>query len=252
MTRTGIYLRVSTEEQAADGWGLEVQRDKCRAMAQLKGWEIVREYTDEGLSGTLEPQDRPTLRQLMEDARADELDAVIVAAYDRLGRKTRIVLDIIERLAEWGVQFVSCKEQVDTSTPIGQFVLTQFAAIAQLERDMIVERTTDGRNRRGQEDGEKGGRVPMGYRRLFHEGGKATGELQIHEEEARVIRSMFAWRSAGNSLRTIADKLNTAGIRTSRGNCWHASSVKVVLDNEDKYRGRLRGESNQAWPTILA
>lgn len=88
------------------------------------------------------------------------------------------MLNTSAELNELGVELVSCKESLDTSSPAGRFVLTMFAALAQLERDNIVQRTTDGRNQRGRIDGERGGRVPMEYKRVF-ENGKATGEVII-------------------------------------------------------------------------
>src|SRR5262245_25772148 len=88
-TRAAIYLRVSTEEQASDGYGLAVQRERCRAMATVKGWSIVAEFNDEGISGTKDASGRPGLAALLAAAEAGEIDAVIVLALDRLGRKTR-------------------------------------------------------------------------------------------------------------------------------------------------------------------
>jgi site-specific DNA recombinase len=106
-------------------------------------------FCDAGLSGTLPIAERPALVVLVEAAQASKIDAVIVAELDRIGRKTSLVLSIIKGLAQAGSVIVSCNESLDTSTPAGNFVLTMFAALAQLERDTIVARTTAGRNERG-------------------------------------------------------------------------------------------------------
>ena len=129
--------------------------------------------------------------------------------------------------------------------------MTMFAALGQLERDTIVARTTDGRNERGRRDGERGGRVPMGYTRIMGAAG-ATGEIAIDPEAAAVVRAIFQRRAAGATLGAIADALNGDGVSTRRGGRWHASSVREVLLNEADYRGGRRGESGLCWPAILA
>jgi DNA invertase Pin-like site-specific DNA recombinase len=163
-----------------------------------------------------------------------------------LGRKTALVLQLVEALNSAGVELVSCKESLDTSTPQGRFVLTMFAALAELERGVIVERTTAGRNERGGRDGERGGRLPMGYRRA------ASGGVEVDQTAAALVRDIFAWRGMGLTLRAIADNLNAAGYRTGRGHDWHASSVNEVLKNEADYRGGQRGNSSVRWPVVLA
>jgi site-specific DNA recombinase len=129
-------------------------------------------------------------------------------------------------------------------------VLTIFAGLAQLGRDTIVERTTAGRNARGKLDGERGDRVPMGYVRTMDDKGNTDG-VAVDEETAPIIRNIFWWREHDNTLREIADRLNDQGIMTPRGRRWHASSVKAVLGNEDKYRGGRPGTSSVQWPAIL-
>lgn len=245
LNRAAIYLRVSTDDQATEGYGLDVQRERCRAQAIAKGMQVVAQYADEGLSGTLPVANRPALAELMAEAEAGRIDAIIVLALDRLGRKTKIVLDIAEQCQALGVSLISCKESLDTSTPQGQFVLTMFAALAQLERDTIVERTTAGRNQRGKIDGDKGGRVPLGYNRA------ADGAISIDEAGAAVVRHIFSLHSTGFSMQKIADKL--ADLPTSRGaKRWYASSVWNILQNEADYRGGRRGDSDLCWPVILA
>lgn len=239
--RAAIYLRVSTEEQASEGYGLAVQRERCAAMATVKDWTVVGMFADEGISGTKDASERPGLAALLAAATAGELDAVIVLALDRLGRKTRLVLDLVEQLAAAGVSLVSCKESLDTATPQGQFALTLFAALAQLERDTIVERTTAGRNQRGKVDGEKGGRLPYGYSRL-------PTAIVVDAEAAAIVRRIFALRASGATLQAIAAQLDGP---SPRGGAWYASGVSDILKNEAAYRGGARGASTVRWPAIL-
>ena len=248
-TKAAIYLRVSTDEQATDGYGLAAQREKCQAMATVKGWPVAAEYADEGISGSKGPDERPGLAALLAAACGGEIDAVIVAALDRLGRATKLVLDLVDHLDGCNVAIVSCKESLDTETPTGRFVLTIFASLAELERDMITERLTGGRNARGRIDGERGGRLPFGYYRLKINNTKSS--IEIDENKAEIVRRIFSERAGGATLQAIADGLNDAGIPSPRNASWHPSSVRAVLQNEDAYKGGYRWKSKQAWPVIL-
>lgn len=226
------------------GFGLDVQRARCQAMALVKDWTVVAEYADEGISGTKDAGERPGLAALLAAVDASEVDAVIVLALDRLGRKTRLVLDLIEQFTAAAVVLVSCKESLDTTTPQGQFVLTMFAALAQLERDTIVERTTAGREARAAIDGEKGGRLPFGYVRTEQ-------GITVDELAKILVRTIFECHADRQSLRTIAGNLNQSGFLSPQGGKWHASSVATILANEPTYRGGQRGASNICWPSIL-
>lgn len=242
--RTAIYLRVSTTEQALEGYGLAAQRARCLAMVTVKGWELVGEYTDDGISGTKDETERPGLAALLAAIDQGDVNSVIVASIDRLGRSTRLVLRMVDRLDDQGADLVSCKESLDTTTATGRFVLRMFASLAELERDNIVERTTDGRNARGKVDGDRGGRLPMGYRR-------SDDGVDVVEAEAEIVRLIFELRTAGSTLHQIAEHLNDQGSRSRRGGRWYASSVREILGNEAAYRGAYRGESAKPWPRIL-
>ncbi len=243
--RAAVYRRVSTEDQANEGYGLEVQSTRCAAQIVAKGWIQVGEYSDAGISGTKDSSERPGLAAVLAAAENDEIDAVVVLALDRLGRNTRLVLSLVETFADAEVEIVSCKESLDTSTPQGKFVLTMFAALAQLERDTIVERTTAGRDARGQVDGEKGGRVPMGYKRSIE------GVIEVDVVSSNIVKAMFALYDQKMTLTAISDYMNSIGIRTPRNKIWHPSSVSVVINNKPLYMGGFRGESNIPWPRIL-
>lgn len=249
----GIYLRVSTEEQAKEGYGLKHQLKRCLAQVTVKDWPDVPEhhiYTDEGISGTLGPEGRPALAQLLADIEAGEINAVVVLGLDRLGRKTRIVLSVVDQITGAGAELLSCKESLDTSTPTGRFVLTMFAALAELDRDQLVEKLTGGRDARGEVDGEKGGRIPYGYARRRDATGKAIG-IMVDREVAPIVKKIFRLEGRGVSQRQIAATLNQEGIPGPRGGKWHASSVGEILKNRPAYRGGVRGDSAASWPAIL-
>jgi site-specific DNA recombinase len=242
--KTAVYLRVSTTEQALEGYGLDAQRARCLAMVTVKGWADPVEYSDEGISGTKDESERPGLAALLAAIAAGKVDSVIVSSIDRIGRSTALVLRMVERMGAGGADLVSCKESLDTTTAAGRFVLRMFASLAELDRDNIVERTTDGRNERGKKDGEKGGRLPVGYIRT-------ENGIEIDPAAADIVKRIFALRGSGSTLTAIAEQLNQTGTPTRHGVKWYASSVREVLLNEAAYRGGLRGESPESWLVIL-
>src|SRR5437773_3360444 len=155
MKRVALYARCST---AGGDQNPETQlrdlRDYCRA----RGWEHVTEYVDHGISGTKDR--RPALDRLMVEVKARRVDVVVVAAFDRFGRSVRHLVESLETFRHLGVQFVSLREQIDTSSPLGQAVFTIIAAIAQLERSLIAERVRAGL-RRARAEGKRLGRPPL-------------------------------------------------------------------------------------------
>jgi site-specific DNA recombinase len=159
MNRAAIYLRVSTEAQANQRYGLDVQLEGCNAHAIANGLTVTAVLEDKGISGTKDESKRPGLAALLAAVESNAVDSVIVLSLDRIGRKTALIMNIVERLTNAGVILISVKENLNTATPMSQFVLAFHARLAQLERDTIVERTTAGRDLRGKQDGEKGGRI---------------------------------------------------------------------------------------------
>lgn len=244
IARVAGYVRVSTDEQRESGLGLGDQRMRIQGMAAAKGWSEPTFYADEGISGTKEPKDRPALAHLLADVRAGHVDAVIVLDLSRLARRTRLVLDLVDELRRREVALISCKEQLDTASPQGQFVLTMFAGLAQLERDLIAERTTAALAELGRTTGDRGGRVPYGYLRT-------ENGARVEQTRAAIVRRIFSARRRGDSLRDIAAKLNAAGVAAPLGGSWQHTTVAGILANRAVYAGGKRADSAQRWPAIL-
>jgi len=193
-------------------------------------------------SGTLDVTERPGLAALMDAAGNGRIDAVIIASLDRIGRQTRIVLGVAEWLASLKVEILSCRENLDTSTPSGQFVMTMFAALAQLEMDTIRERTMGGSVKSAQNGNViiGGSMAPYGYD-IGEVDGKRT--LVINDAEADVVRLIFDKYSAGAiSLLGICDYLtdrriplpakgtNHQAIRMT--DQWSKGTLSGILNNE--------------------
>jgi len=139
--RIAIYARVSTSNQNTDA-----QVAECRAYAERCGYSVTEIYTDT-ISGTTGKDVRPELSRLLQDAFARKFDAVVVYSIDRLGRSLKHCLEILESLKAHRTDFISLKQQIDTSTASGNLIFNIFACLANYERTQILERTALGRAR---------------------------------------------------------------------------------------------------------
>jgi len=243
--KAAIYIRVSTVKQAKEGFGLESQEHRCRMMAQMKEWPIIKVYADKGISGTLNLDQREGLRTMLEDAKNKVFDVLIFYSLDRLGRTTSIVLKTIEQLTSMEVKIVSCKESIDTSSPTGVFILTIFAALAQLERDTIVSRMDEGKKERIKLDGECGGSLPYGYFRV-------DKKVSIDRYKSQIVNNIFdSYFTRKLSMKKIAIALNTEKIEPPKSDIWHPQTIHKIITNQEKYAGGFRNGSETRWPTIL-
>src|ERR1051325_75777 len=140
--RAGLYMRISTK---GHGQTTDTQALALREYAGHRGFQIIDEYRDEGISGAKDR--RPALDRLMADARKRRFDAVLVARFDRFARSTKHLVLALEEFSNLGVDFISLNEAVDTSSPMGRMVFTLIAAVAELERSIIRERVQAGVDR---------------------------------------------------------------------------------------------------------
>jgi DNA invertase Pin-like site-specific DNA recombinase len=153
MKRAALYLRVSTVDQHPETQGIEL-----RQFAKLRGYEIVHEYIDHGVSGT--KIRRPALDQMLKDAHRRKFDGVLCWSCDRLARSTKHFLHVLDELNELEIQFLSMREAIDTEGPLGRAIVVIISAIAELERSLIVERVRAGM-RRAKLEGRRIGRAPL-------------------------------------------------------------------------------------------
>src|SRR6202795_3592064 len=136
--KTAIYARVSTN----NGQDPEMQLRELREYCQRRGWEIIHEYVDVGISGTREK--RPQLDKLIADAHRRHFDVLVVWRFDRFARSVSHLLRALETFRSLGIEFVSLSEQVDTPTPTARMIFRVLGAVAELERSLIVERVRAG------------------------------------------------------------------------------------------------------------
>src|SRR5215510_4597956 len=140
--RAALYMRVSTKNH---GQTTETQAVAVREYAAHRGFDVVQEYRDEGVSGSKDS--RPALDRLVKDARARKFDVVVVARFDRFARSVSHLLHALEEFSHLGIDFVSLSESIDTSTPMGKMIFTVLSAVAKLERNLIKERVHMGISR---------------------------------------------------------------------------------------------------------
>lgn len=153
MKKAAIYARVSTADQRIENQILDL-----RKLAAQRGFEVVHEYTDRGISGS--KAKRPGLDNMLADARRGEFSVVLVAAFDRIARSTKNFLEVVDELNSLGIEFFSAREAIDTSGPMGRMFVTMVGSIAELERSLIVERIKAGM-RRARLEGQRLGRAPL-------------------------------------------------------------------------------------------
>ena len=204
-TRAILYVRVSTDEQAASGLGLDAQRDTLRAEAERRGWT----YTwaeDAGYSG--KNLDRPALEQAFASLRAGEADVLAVAKLDRLSRSVVDFAGVMDTARREGWGLVALDLGVDTSTPAGEMMANVMASFAQYERRLIGQRTS----------------AALAVKRS--QGVRLGRPVNVPEGVAKAIRKA---RMAGATYRAIAESLNDAGVPTAQGGkAWHPSTVRAV------------------------
>lgn len=221
MARTIGYIRVSTDDQADNGLSLRTQEESIRRYCELHELGDPSIVADAGLSAAT--MDRPGLQSIIEAVMCGDVDHVVVTSLDRLSRSTRDVLTLVVDTFDHRCGFHSVKQQLDTSTAMGRFVLTQWAALAELERGLISERTSEvlrGKKIRG----ERLGRNPFGFL-------PGPGELVPDPDTMPIALEIVRRRRAGETLREIRQDLTERGIPSPKGGEWSDSTVMRIANN---------------------
>lgn len=209
-----VYLRVSTARQAAEGIGLDAQEAKCRAHAERMGWPVVAVFRDEGASGRDGVEDRPGLQSAIDAVKATPGAVVVVYSVSRLARRQRLLWNLLDDREGYGLPVSSATESFDTATPTGRAMLGMIATFAQLEADMVSERTRDAL-----------AEVKAQGRKLGAPSMVALGAV----ESVKLAQELYA--SGGFSHRTLADELNRRGVPTAKGAGakWWPKTVRAAL-----------------------
>lgn len=223
------YLRVSTDRQAADGLGLDVQEQAIRAWAKAGRHRIVAVLTDAGVSGANDLDGRPALADALELLRAKEAAAVVVYRLDRLARDLVLQEQLLAEIRRMGADLFSTFASEgdyladDPADPSRKLIRQVLGAVAEYEKSMTVLRLASGRRRKAETGGYAFGSPAYGFRAV-------DGALAPDPGEQATIARASELRQEGASLRAIADTLTAEGHRPKRGARWHPVSVSRILE----------------------
>ena len=230
--KIAIYIRVSTEDQAKEGYSLEVQREYLESFAEREGLEIFKAYQDDGISGYTTK--RPALQELLKDAKHKEFDLVLVYKIDRFSRNLKDMLNLVDELSKRGVGFRSATEPFDSTTSSGKLMFQQLGSFAEFERNRIKERVFPGMVKGVQKGNWQGARyAPYGYKY-----NKEKKLLEVDEKEARVVKIIYTMFICDKSTRSITVYLTRKGYRNRKGNIFSTKLIGDILKNRI-YIGKL-------------
>lgn len=230
--RVVIYVRVSTQEQALEGYSIDEQIERLTKYCDAMNWIVVKIYVDPGYSGG--DMNRPGLKDMLRDLKEGRADSVVVYKLDRLSRSQKDTLILLEdEFLANNVDFVSMTENFNTGTAFGRAMVGILAVFAQLERDSIRERMTMGREARAKKGlYSPGAKIVTGY-------DYENDELTPNEYESMIVNEIFSLFNAGTPIRTIAETLTEKGLFCTKADHWDDIVVKRILKNRH-YIGEVR------------
>lgn len=243
-----IYTRVSTIEQAEEGYSNDEQERLLTNWCNKNGYEIYKCYSDRGISGK-DIKHRPALKELLKDAEEKKFDMVISWKINRISRKLSDVLKIVDIFEKNNITFKSYSEPFETDTPAGKMQFQMMALIGEFERGTIAQNVKMGMCAKARAGEWCGGRV-LGYDLVpiddIQTGKRRKTKLIINEKEAEVVRIIFNEYANGKGYKAITNKINKLGYKTKKGNDFSVGSIKDILTNP-VYIGKVRYNVRQNW-----
>jgi len=216
-----IYVRVSTQDQAQHGFSLDAQEDSLQGYAKALGYEIYKIYKDEGKSA--KNLNRPEMQNLLKDAESRKFQAIFIYKLDRFSRSLKDLILTIDKLKEWGIDFVSLQDKIETASASGKLMFQIIGAFAEFERNIIGDRTTFGMERKAKEGGFIT-KAPLGYKLV-------NKQLLINPDQKDKIKSIFEeFLNSNISLTQLAIKngFTTSGVIKLLSNTTYLGKVKFA------------------------
>jgi len=242
-----IYIRVSTEDQAKHGISLQAQEEALKNYCKALGYEIFKIYRDEGRSGK-DLEHRPEMVKMLQDAELRKFQSIFIYKLDRFSRSLMDLITTIERLKEWGIDFVSLQDKIETTSASGKLMFHIISAFAEFERNVTSERTRFTMKSKFQNGGLIT-KAPLGY--------KIINKELIPAENSFIVQEIYqAFLNSDISLTQLSKKYNLSvnGLKKVLANETYLGKVKFggeiaqgkhqsLLSQElfDKVRGKLKG-----------
>jgi DNA invertase Pin-like site-specific DNA recombinase len=226
------YLRVSTEAQAEQGLGLDIQREAVTGWAKSTGHKLSSILVEQGVSGAKELDQRPSLIEAFELLRQQRISGIVVMRLDRLARDLILQEQLLAEVRRLGGTTFSTSAgeqgflEDDPSDPSRKLIRQVLGAVSEYERSMITLRLAAGRARKAQLGGYAYGAPPFGLR-------VEAGQLVQDESEADALRLIRTLHRDGASLRAIGDALEAAGHRPKRGGSWYPQTIARILHRDE-------------------
>jgi len=214
-----IYIRVSTEDQAKHGISLDAQQEALENYAKALGHEILEVYKDEGKSGK-DIKGRHAMTKMLADAQARKFQAIFIYKLDRFSRSLRDLIETIEKLKEWGIDFVSLQDKIETTSASGKLMFHIISAFAEFERNVTGERTKFSMDKKAR-DGGIVTRAPFGY--------KLENKKLVPAEHSYQVQEIFQdFLNQNISLTKLAKKYG-----------FSVNGLKKILTNQT-YLGKIK------------
>ncbi len=247
-----VYFRVSGEEQAKNGHGLDDQLDKCKQYCTQHTYDVVSILRDEAVQGDTAIVDRQGLTQALTLCAIGQASILVASAQDRLARDTQI-WPMIRHAATSSHFSIETVKEGNLTSDGSEFMGDIYAAVAAQERRTITARMLGGRRERSKRDGLGSGPVPYGWKRLGY--GKQAAVV-IDEQAANIIRFILRKRDEGETYQAIADMLRYNGDKTAKVEDWTRGHVKLVDQKRELYMTGVRTWGNvtsaEKWPVIYS
>ena len=233
--KVGIYVRVSTEEQAKEGFSINAQKDKLKQYALVRDWDIYDIYIDDGKSGK-NLTERPEVLRLIQDVEDKKINSVLVYRIDRLTRSMKNLLELLDLFQKKDCSFNSLMEAIDTSSGTGRMFLKIVGIFVEFERENLAERVSFGYEQKAKE-GQYTAKHVYGYDYIKGQG------MIVNEQEKAIINDIFNWYLNGMSFSRMVKKLKDTNVPTKKGGKWHTAIISRILTNS-LYIGKMRYKVN--------
>ncbi|NBH17415.1 recombinase family protein [Clostridiaceae bacterium] len=247
--RVAIYCRVSTTEQAEEGYSIGEQERLIREYCTKQDYEVYKVFSDAGISGK-DIVHRPAIQELLKDATEKKFDMVMSWKINRLSRKLEDAIKIVNTLDRYGISYQSYSERFESDTPAGKMQFQMMALVGEFERNTIAQNVKMGMKAKARAGEWCGGAAPLGYHWVPLEGtenaARKKSRLEIEETEAEAVRLIYDLYASGKGYKAIVNHINKLGYKSKKGNAFSVAQLRTILTNP-VYIGKVRYDVRRNW-----